>query len=143
MTLTVHLGVLNVPYSYGQKTTGEVADILEEKYHIMELFVEEIGADAIASAFEESAKDAVAALFAGAPAASLSLTLDATEEIATTFRIFIDQQELDGVVPGVPTAAALKGVNHRFAHPYAQINKERPSFRDTGLYQASMRVWTT
>lgn len=140
--MKLHLGVTDIPYANGKETTGDVATILEAKYHVMELFVEELGHDVIGKAFEESAKNAVEDLFSGAPAASLSLTLDATEEIQTAFRIFIDQRELDGVVPGVPTQAALKGVNHRLKRPSVKGNPERPSFKDTGLYQASMRAWT-
>ena len=64
--------------------------------------------------------------------------LSAIEE---RFRRFIDDRELDGRVSGVPTQAALKGVNHRLKHPYAKSNPSRPSFLDTGLYQANARVW--
>jgi hypothetical protein len=146
----LHLGVLEVPYDDGKATTGEVADILEEKYHIMEVFVEELG-DAIGDAFAEAAKNALQDLMSGVPmvqasyiggGANFVLTADATQEIETAFRMFIDQQELDGVVPGVPTQASLKGINHRLAHPYAKANQPRPSFRDTGLYQSSFRAWT-
>ncbi len=168
MTIELHLGVLDVPYTHddspalnkGQArnkrrnaaraafgapefhgTTGDVAQILEDEYHVMELFYEEVGGDQIARAFEQSAKEALEDLIAGAPRESLSLTRQATEEIETAFRIFIDQKELDGIVPGVPTAAALAGVNHRLKHPYAKGNPERPSFKDTGLYQASFKAW--
>jgi hypothetical protein len=139
----LHLGVVDLPYANGGKTTGEVAQILEDKYHVMELFVEEIGLTAITDALEKSAKDALADLIGGAPVSGLSLTLAAEEEIAAAFRVFLDQQELDGVVPGVPTQASLKGVNHRFKRPYVKTNPARPSFIDTGLYQASARAWST
>lgn len=140
--MKLHLGVLDVPYQDGDRTTYEVAIIIEHKYHVMETFVDTIGRDTIADAFAHSAKSSVEDLFSGALAAGVSLTMEATEEIQSAFRVFIDQQEMDGVVPGVPTQAALKGVNHRFKRPYVKGNPERPSFRDTGLYQASMRAWT-
>jgi hypothetical protein len=138
----LHLGVLDVPYADGKVTTGEVATILEDKYHVIELFAEEMGADAIGEALAHSAKAAVEDLMSGAPQSSVHLTFEATEEIATAFRVFIDQKELDGVVPGVPTAASLKGVNHRLKRPYAKANPIRPSFKDTGVYENSFRAWT-
>src|SRR5580700_11043058 len=42
----------------------------------------------------------------------------------------------------VPTMAALRGVNHRLAHPYARSNPRRPSFLDTGLYSSSFVIWS-
>ena len=168
VTLILHLGVVDVPYTAdpsnadtpkqrrGKKrndvraafgasefkgTTGDVAEILEDHYHVMELFYEEIGAEAIAKALALSMSNGVADIAMGAPA-TLDIAQDATQEIEEAFRIFIDQRELDGVVPGVPTLASLRGVNHRFKHPYAKDNPARPSFKDTGLYQASFKVWT-
>jgi hypothetical protein len=139
--MKLHLGVVDVPYDDGEATTGEVAQILESEYHIMEIFADEMR-DAISDAFAESARVALEDLMSGAPAGGLSLTFEATEEIGSAFRIFIDQQELDGVVPGVPTGASLRGVNHRLADPYAATNPPRPSFRDTGHYEDSFRAWT-
>ncbi len=140
--MKLHLGVLEVPYDDGKATTGEVATILEEKYHVMETFVDMFGKDVIAAAFEASARVAVEDLFSGAPASGLSLTFEATQGVETAFREFIDLEMFDGKIPGVPTAAARKGTNHRLAHPYAKDNQPRPSFRDTGLYEASFKVWT-
>jgi hypothetical protein len=151
--MKLHLGVVDVPYTYkdksSPKTTGDVAEILEDKYHVIELFYEEMGADTIAAALEESARVAVEDMFSGVntnlygPVMSdiMTLTYEATEEMNDAFKIFIDQKELDGAVPGVPTAASLKGVNHRLKHPYAKDNPVRPSFKDTGLYQTSFRAW--
>ena len=154
--MRLHLGVLDIPHPTGNDvSTGDVAEFLENKYHVMELFYEEVGGEAIARAFEQSAKNAVEDLFSGRPADTISLTDEATQEIETTFRVFIDQRELDHVVPGVPTMASTGGVvevngkkrrrgvvNHRMKHPYSQANAIRPSFRDTGTYQASFRAWT-
>ncbi len=80
-------------------------------------------------------------MFSGRLTTELSLSFAATEELGDAFRIFIDQKELDGVIPGVPTQAALRGVNHRLMRPYAKSNPVRPSFKDTGLYEASFRAW--
>lgn len=188
---TLHLGVIDIPYSVnipeaarrvvhrthkngtvetftaapsGGETTGDVAEILEAKYHVMEVFAEDLGLDLIAKALENSAAGAIESLLNGAGTQgfsdfshvedaslrarlessntpSLSLTLEAEDEIAAAFRHFLDQREMDGVVPGVATGAAKKGVNHRLKHPYVKSNKERPSFVDTGTYQASFKAW--
>lgn len=168
----LHLGVVDVPYadvSYERskskkfrtggakrpqqdaagskpntKTTGDVAEILEEKYHIMEAFFDALGADMIAKSLEQSVEDAIADIQNGAPAKGLQITLQAEQEMETAFRIFIDQQEMDGTGTSglpIPTRAARHGVNHRLLHPYAKGNPARPSFRDTGLYEASFKAW--
>lgn len=156
--MKLHLGVLDVPYSEDSggggtsATTGDVATILEDRYHIMELYYEEMGQDNVAKAFEESAKTAIEDMFSGKPmvdasyvgggsATNFTLTADATQELEDAFRVFIDQKELDYVMPGVPTQASLKGINHRLKRPYVKSNPVRPSFRDTGLYQAAFRAW--
>jgi len=45
-------------------------------------------------------------------------------------------------IPGVPTKAALRGVNHRLKHPYRRRGA-RPSFVDTSLYMSSFKAWAT
>lgn len=139
----LHLGVVDVPYAAAKgKTTGDIAEILEAKYHVMEVFAEELGGDAIASALEHSVRNAVENVMMGSNSAGLNLTAEGEQEIEAAFRLFLSQQEMDGLQPGVPTKAALAGVSHRFAHPYAKRGA-RPSFIDTGLYESSMKVWTT
>lgn len=166
MTITLHLGVVDVPYAApanvprrasaksrkggkaatttspaaGAETTGDVATFLEDRYHVMEVFVEDVGLDFIAKAFEQSAGNAVAALIMGAPS-SLGLTDEATSEIEAAFKLFLSQQEMDGIVPGVPTGASLRGVNPRLKNPTARGNPPRPSFIASGLYQASFKTW--
>lgn len=122
-------------------TTAEVATILEGKYHLFEVFYE-LNQQRIADAFAESAAGALENVMLGA-LASLSLTADAEQEIERRFKDAISQKAFDGIIPGVPTLASLKGVNHRLKHPYAKANPSRPSFRDTGLLQASFKAWTT
>jgi hypothetical protein len=170
MTLTLHFGVVDIPYSTniktaprrvgvrsvkggkarafsaapsGGETTGDVAQILEDKYHIMEIFVEEIGADRIEKAVEHSIAGALETMISshGRNTPDSFLTTEAEGEIEDAFRLFLSQGEMDGIQPGVPTKAALAGVSHRFAHPYAK-RPARPSFIDTGTYQASFKVWS-
>lgn len=164
---TLHLGVVDFPYvkhvappqrrvavktrkggkptaftapPSGGETTGDVATWLEDKYHVMEVFFEEAGVDSIRKAIEHSAEMAVEALILGNQAPGLTLTSQAETEIKQAFDVFITLQLADGIIPGVPTQAALKGVNHSLLHPYAKSNPERPSFRDTGTYRGAFWV---
>lgn len=122
-----------------QVTTGDVATWLEHKYHVMEHFFERHKAD-IEAPLVQSVKRAVDAILAGAPSRldPFGSGLGAIEE---SFRMMLDRRELDMLgYPGIPTAAAQAGVDHRKAHPYAK-RKARPSFIDSGLYQASFKAW--
>jgi hypothetical protein len=167
--MLIHLGVVDIPYadaSYekphspkarlgrvkrgkidaprtpsNQQTTGDVAEVLEAKYHVMEVFAD-LHEDVIVSAFEESLGDALQSLIQGAPP-TMSFSAAAESAIEDRFRQFLSNREMDETAtPGVPTKAARDGVSHRFAHPYAK-RPSRPSFIDTGLMQANFKVWTT
>lgn len=121
-------------------TTGDVAQILERRYHVMEIFFEE-KQDQIAAALTQSYAGALESVAMGAPISSFKPDGRAMEVIQTMFRKFISEGEMERLgYPGVPTKAAQRGVNHRMKHPYAK-RAPRPSFRDTGLYEASMRAW--
>lgn len=166
--MKLHLGVIEVPYAQASyekptkrqkslrlgaakrgeasasassgkaQTTGDVAEILEDKYKVIQTFYETIGHDSIVNAIEHSFQSAVENMFAGAPI-SAEPEAQAMSEIEAAFKHFLSQQEMDGK-PGVPTKAALAGVSHRFKHPYAR-RPPRPSFIDTGLYQANFHAW--
>ena len=143
-------GVIDLPYANaprakgtkaisGTQTTGDVAGWLEDKYHVMlhfyELHHKEIVAD-----LEESWKGAIESLVLGGPA-HLDMSAEATDKIKQRFSDMLDQRELDRIgYPGIPTLAAMLGVNHRMAHPYAR-RAARSSFIDTGAYQSSFRAW--
>lgn len=159
MTLTLNLGVVDIPYgdayaprtrrkgssaSSGSKSTGDIAEILEDKYHIMEIFFE-TNRDFVLKSMDDIFVGHLTNMLAGvgAPkdATSGDLFRPAMEKIGTAFRDFITQKKLDGVgVPGVPTQASLTGVSHSFARPY-QKRAPRPSFVDTGLYRRSFEAW--
>lgn len=154
--MILHLGVVDVPYvaretaaqrrarvkkaapkPAGAVSTGDVAEFLENKYHVMEVFFELHGDD-IANDMAQSVAHAAEAIFNGAPV-SLDPLGEATSEIDRRFRDFLSNREMDSLgYPGVPTKAAIKGVNHRLK---ARRGVERPSFIDTGLYQASFKSW--
>lgn len=164
--MLLHLGVVDVPYSTpvpqsakrvavrtrkggparvisappsGGQTTGDVAEMLEDKYHVMEIFAE-LHMPEIAAALEETMGDALENLLSGHNPGDNAMAA-AAGQIETLFHTFISNQEMDGIQPGVPTRAALNGVNHRLAKPTAKGNPARPSFRDTGLYDASFKAW--
>lgn len=155
---TLHIGVVDQPYSYRQEqlskrgrpmkrrrqvtlntTTGDVAEILEAKYHPFEHFYED-NENFIAEALLRSVDGAAEALLSGAP-----LHIDpygaAASEIQDKFKEYLFTKKLNFREVGVPTQASLRGVNHRLAHPYAKGNAPRPSFIDTGNYENSMRVY--
>lgn len=118
-------------------TTGDVAEILEQKYHIMEVFVdrheEQIG-DILANSMAGELEN----VLMGAPPANDPFGA-ATSAIEAEFRAFLDRDEMaEASVPGVPTKAARMGVNHRLKK---KRGAPRQSFIDTGLYQASMIAW--
>ena len=122
------------------RTTFDVAKILEAKYHVMEVFYEahqteinQMIVDAYAGAVE------TAIMRGRLPTMNLADT--GIDKIKKGFSDFLDQEEMASLgVPGVPTDAAKHGVSHRFKHPYAK-RPRRPSFIDTGLYQASFVAW--
>lgn len=131
------LGVEDLPYADDGKTTGDVAEILETKYGVMETFAELHGQE-IADDLAAAAAGALGDLLVGAPVSHPFA--EAEGKIAKRFRDCLNARELDGKIVGVPTAASLAGVNHRLKRPYRKSNPVRPSFIDTGLYQASMRA---
>jgi hypothetical protein len=148
----LHLGVIDQPYdnSVGA-TTGMVAEILEDKYHVMEVFFES-RVDEVIGALERSIQSALDQLDANVPVENINPFGTATVDIETAFRHFLDSQEIESLgIPGVPTQAALNGVRTSYKNPTGNKNKRgkrvkhgpRPSFIDTGLYNASMKAWFT
>lgn len=137
--LTLHLGVLDQPYADSPaRSTGDVAEILEAKYGVMEAFWRvhgQQGADALA----DSAAGALESLMMGHRADPFA---HGCQVIQDMFKDFISSGEAEQVgIPGTPTKAALKGVSHRRKHPYRSSNPRRVSFRDTGLYVGDFRAW--
>ena len=149
------LGILDVAYSdaqSGAKTTSEVAEILEQKYHPMETFYEARKTQ-IADYLAQSVVDAVEIVVRSGR--HVQPTFAGAQKIEAEFRAFLSANEMgklgflsdserDYFLTHAPayTGAANAGVSHRKKHPYAAKNKARPTFIDTGLYQASFRAWT-
>ena len=125
--------------SSGGQTTGDVATILEDRYHVMELFYE-LNMEGIAKALETSIAGNIENVLMG-NYGSNNPHAAAESDIEAMFKSFLSNRGLDNSgARGVPTMAALKGINHRLAHPYAKSNPERPSFIDTSVYQANFRA---
>jgi hypothetical protein len=150
--MILHLGVLDVAYSDangdGSTSTGDVAEILEANYHVMETFYE-LRREKIAGYLADSMANAIQALVNSGrrPDTRSTFTFEADQKIETEFRTFLDANEMGRLYAAFTgrslSAAADRGVNHRKKNPYAQSNKARPAFIDTGLYRASFRAWTT
>jgi hypothetical protein len=140
--LTLHLGVLVQPYrSRGKKasalTTGDVAEILEAKYGIMAAYYRVHEKD-VAKMFENSVAGALESMIMGQ---RIDPFAGATQGIEAGFKQFLSSKEVERIgIAGVPTHAALMGVNHRMKNPYKR-RARRPSFIDTGLYSASFKSW--
>lgn len=152
---TLTFGVLEIAYSDahgpgsgGTTTTGDVAEILERRYGVMQTFydlrkgrIAEFLADGMASALQN--------LVAGRRMDTGSAMYGAGQRIEHEFRAFLDANEMQKLALALAgpeivnpnlSAAAARGVNHRRKHPYAKKNKPRPAFIDTGLYRASFRA---
>ncbi|MAF04425.1 hypothetical protein [Herbaspirillum sp.] len=160
--LTLHLGVIDIPYAQrdekrrvgkakkgksnkpikrkvkpGTQTTGDVATWLENKYGVMGAF-SEAKMDQITNALTDSIEGAIDNLLMGAPV-SANPFASAESKIASMFKEFIQNAEIERMgIPGVPTEAAKKGVNHRLKK---KRGERRPSFMDTHLYKNSAISW--
>ncbi|CDY79475.1 hypothetical protein BGLT_02256 [Caballeronia glathei] len=163
--ITLNLGVIDIPYSNappaekvpqakkgkankplkpkssgGTKTTGDVAEILEDKYGIMDTFAY-VQLPDIAKALEESIAGSLETLLMGGMP-SANPFASAESKITAMFKQFLATGAIEHMgIEGVPTQAALNGVNHRLKHPYAKGNPRRESFIDTGLYQSHFLAW--
>jgi hypothetical protein len=151
----LHLGVNDIPYvnapRKGQnkptadtKTTGDVGEILEAKYHVMEIFANVHEAD-IVSDLESGLAGALENLLMGAPPSTDPFGA-AASKIEGRMKDFITNREMDALgYPGVPTQAALdraagKARSSRKSKK-RKSNAEAVSFYDSGLYQSSMKAW--
>ena len=151
--MKLHLGVIDIPYaeppevttkgkrkkkqSGSRVTTGDVAEILEAEYGVMQHFADQFET-VIAMHLENSISGSIENMMMGAPPVTNPFAT-AEEEVAADFRKFIDTAEIEHLgIPGVPTKAALDGVQSRLKK---KKGGRRPSFRDTGLYEGSFKAW--
>ena len=132
----LRLGVVDVPYSNGKTTTGDVAEILEDKYGIMSYFWE-VNQHKIVLEIENGLNSVLENVLLGAPPPTDPF-LQGAAQIEKMFAEFLSSKQMDGKIGGVPTAASLKGISHRFKNKKGSV---RPSFIDTGLYETSFKAW--
>jgi len=142
--MKLHLGVFDVPYVDEKGvTTGDVAEILERRYAPMGIFYEahqQDIADKIGGALEKALRTALM----GGPSDLGKVLENSTSEVDEMFKDFLSSREfeyqsrLKGFTFGVPTKAAMKGVNRRLK---IKRGARRPSLIDTGQYQASFHSW--
>jgi len=139
------LGVQNVAYTdaehRGVTTTGEVAEILEEEYDVMGVFMDIHGGEVMADV-GKSMTAYLQSIFQGNPAnARKGFALGGIEE---QFKDYLSADEWQSHTGQVIKAARM-GRSARFKEGFAK-DKEgkpttRPAFIDTGLYSASFRAW--
>lgn len=127
--------------AYGEgKTTTDVAADLEARYKIVETFWE-MEEDNFVEVIEEAfADDIENVMQMGQVPKTGGISDKETDKIEKKFMQNLQSRKYDGVLPGVPTTAAQRGVSHLHRHPYAK-RAPRPSFIDTGMYQRSFRAW--
>jgi hypothetical protein len=153
--LKLHLGVVDVSEPAGG-TTGSVATQLEENYGLFSAFYE-TKKDQITHLIEEDVDIAIEALINGS--ALKNPFGDSTSTIDILFKDFLSTQEAERVLaPGknglpVPTKAALEGKSLRLkgGKKIRKVKKgqeyqnyygnRRPSFIDSGVFEASFKAW--
>lgn len=139
-TGAVKKGKSKAQVGYGKgMTTGDVAQILERRYGVMQTFFDMEKGNIIQS-LQSSMVGSIINMVNGQPS-PITPSAQALSDIETMFKQSLSNRVYDGVIKGVPTQAAERGVSHRFKKPY-QRRAARPSFIDTGLYQSSFTAWT-
>jgi len=134
--MILHFGVIDIPYADDAISTGEVAEILEQDYQVMEGY-RDLHLNAIAQSLENSLAGSLETLMMGGQVTNPFNS--AMSSIEQGFRHYLDMEEIAKLGrKGVPTKAALKGASKRFKRFYGA---RRPSFIDTGLYQSSFKAW--
>lgn len=133
--MKLHLGVVDQNYTDHTESisTGEVADLLEEKYHVMEIFFDMHKKD-IAGYLEDSIAGAIENTLGGAKV--VNPFSSATGKIEKKFRDYIDSQEhgIQLKKHKAPKAGARK------KRQYVKV-KEVTSFIDSGLFRGSFKSW--
>ena len=159
--IVIHMGFLNTPYtmqnmkapvaavkahakkfhrgSTKYRTAEDVGDILEWGYGIIGTFIdiydEEIS-DIVTEVFEDFVVEAVTHYRKPSSARMVKFMDPKTRNIEKMFRGFLDQEEMNGMVEGVPTK-----ISHGKKRKRGRSTPARPSFERSGIYRASFRCW--
>ena len=136
---TINLGVNDVPYAVGrgrtERSTARIAEILEDRYHVMEIFAES-NMNEISEHIANNGAGVIEEMFGGVETRA-DLLAGVELWIEERFKVFIDDEVEAFGIPGVPTAAAEKGRSRRGR----RVARAGGSFVDTGLYRDSFMVW--
>jgi hypothetical protein len=165
-TIKIHMGFVNTPYNkesmarpataakqeaarqrkrnFSKTMTAEkVSNILEGKYGIVDTFAA-IHEHDIRALFHDQFREVATKIIeerGGQTYSSIKRLMNpATKEVEKLFKSFLDNEEMNGMVSGVPTQAAMRGVRHGRGSK-TRRGIQRPSFIDTGIYRASFRCW--
>ena len=132
--MKLHLGILDIPYGNKQEeTTGFVAELLEEKYSVMQTFFDMHDKE-IVKDIEDSIAGALENVFAGNK--NPNLFAEATGNIEKRFRDYIDAEEhgIQLKKKEYPKAGARK------KRQYKKV-ESTTAFIDSGLYRLNMKSW--
>jgi hypothetical protein len=154
--VVLHMGFLNVPYTRdtkrdstaaikkyeamrrrtfsGARTTGTVANILERKYNIVEVFAQIHGGeiqDILVDNVGDLIIDSLSQRKKFASERMVKYMKPKTDQIQKMFKLFLDREET-----GADIDVANKG-----RRTGRKSKTPRPPFINTGLYRASFRCW--
>ena len=154
--IKLHLGVIEVPEIEG--TTYTVGKDLEKRYGLFSMFYNAHQQD-IADLIATDAAIGLEMIEKGMPTSVKSVFAVSGETITDKMHNFLTSQEVERVAgkygeQGIPTKAALEGINTRTLSGKTpkRIRKNqkfqkvvtgvrRPSFIDTGIFEASLKGW--
>jgi hypothetical protein len=132
--MLIHLGVVEIPYAETNQETGDVAQILEDKFGVMGIFAEQ-NEKKIAGYIENGLQGAIENALAGAPESADPFG-SAMADIEDRFQGYIDGAE-HGIVLK-KQSAPKKGA--RFKRQYRKATSSL-AFYETGLYRNSFKAW--
>ncbi len=137
--MKLHLGVEDYSYAKGGTTTGDVAEFLEDKFHVMEKFYN-MNEEFIAKSIENSLVGELKSLMMGKPEGGDPFA-SAMNETENRFREYITAEE-----HGILTKARQQGTEvtgSRFKRQYRKAKGRKTTFVDTGNYRKSFKSWIT
>ncbi len=137
--MKLHLGVVDIPYAKDGTSTGDVAEFLEKKFHIMDKFYN-MNEDFIAKEIENSLAGELESIMMGKPEGGdpFASAMNKTEQ---RFKEYITAEE-----HGIVTKARMGGtetVGSRFKRQYRKARGRKTTFVDTGNYRKSFKAWVT
>lgn len=131
--MKLHLGVNDVPEFEGDVQLYDVAMALEKKYALFSTFAD-IHKEDIEEDLVKSLNSQLSRIMAGQ---SVDMPFQAgVESIENRFQEYLTQEEMAGIVAGVPTGMAIKGKSR-----IPKAKRRGQSFVDTGTLRTHIRVW--